>query len=107
MGRNGYYIYNDTEERSVFARGYGFKAGDPGPKYVWHYRNWLELTHICSVVEDILDRRQAEKELGICVEKLERTSKRPGFSLSSVLLDLQKAKRDWGRKDIPDRWSRG
>lgn len=105
MGRKGYYIYNDTEGRSVLARGYGFKSGDPNPKYLWHYRNWLELSFIAKSVEAPIDRRQAEKELAICEEKLERCAKRPGFALSSILLEIQKAKRDWGKTDIPDRWS--
>lgn len=109
MGKTGYYYYNDTEEKSVFAGGWGgVKAGNPNTKYVWHYRNWLELQFIARTTKErgeILNARQAEKELLICEEKLERTSKRPGFVLEECMLGIQKAKREWERTEVPDRWS--
>lgn len=102
MGR-GYFIYPTDEQRSVNT-GF-FRAGDPNRGYVVHYRNYLELAFICRNT-DGLDRRQAETELKTCEEKLERLSKRPGFSLQTVLPQIQKHKRDWQATDIPDRWSK-
>lgn len=105
MGSKGYYFYNDTEEKSVNTF-YGRGAGDPNKGYVRHYRNWIELQFIYEASEGI-DKFQANKELGLCEEKLERLSKRPGFVLALCLPEIQKIKRDWQKSDVPDRWSRG
>ncbi len=101
MGR-GYFFYPTDEQKSVNT-GF-FRAGDPNKGYITHYGHYLELSFICRNT-DGLDRRQAETELKTCEDKLERLSKRPGFQLSSILLNIQKLKRDWEVSEIPDRWS--
>lgn len=103
MGNRGFYFYNDTEERSVNTF-YG-KPGDPNKGYIRHYRNWIELQFIYGASEG-LDRFQANKELKLCEDKLERISKKPGFVLRECLPEIQKIKRDWQKSDVPDRWSR-
>lgn len=99
----GYFVYNENEVH--VRRAGGFRIGDPNPKYVLHYGNWLYLTFITSRTQG-LDRFQAEKELILCEKKLDWWSKRPGFELVLCLPKVLELKRQWEVTGVPDRWSR-
>lgn len=101
MGNTGFIIYNDTEDKGpVSRRGGSFKLGDPRPKWLVHYGNYVELTWMLRRYEeegDILGVFQVKKELGICEKKLDWWEKRPGFMLDAeVMKGIEGIKKLWG-----------
>lgn len=108
MGKTGYFIYNDTEERVPFTgRGYV----PPHFTYLKHFRNYVALTFIlraCIKEGRIIDIQQAKKELAICEAKLGRAEARRDFDWSAIRKDCEAEIKKWGMttKDIDSRWLR-
>lgn len=102
MGK-GYFIYTDTEVKT--GRFGGISNIDANKQYVRHYGNWLELSFMALATENWIERAQLEKELGICVRKLEYWAKKDDFQLKACLTEIALLKKNWNRVDTPDRWS--
>lgn len=103
MGRSGYFIYNETEERSVYTGGFGANP-NPARQFVKHYANWLELSFIAKAEPSFVGRIQAEKELKICEDKLDRWSRRKDFIMEEALPEVVKLRKAWNQEGVPDRW---
>jgi len=86
------FYYSDTEVKQPFSG--GFRKIDPHKQWLKHYGNYIELAWIAAR-EHGVHKFQAEKEIKICLKKLDYWYKRPDFELGQVLSEVAELKRTW------------
>lgn len=90
------FIYSDNREpRSGAIAPYDtWKACD---RYVEHYGNLLILQAIVNAPKGPGERRQAQKEIGLCERKLHFWEGHPNFVAAEVQTRCEQLRREWAK----------
>lgn len=96
------FFYSDTKDT---AGSYDPSLPPPNPNtiFMWHYGNYLFLNLVIRNDTDFINRRQADKELLICLRKMEYWERKHGYNHTENLQKMIDAKKLWRMEDLPDR----
>lgn len=88
-----FIIYSDD----TGSKGGGFDISklDPVAMYLKHYDNYLFLSFILNKSKDVLEKKRASKELGMCEKKMEYWKHKVGFEKARMVSGVEERKKIW------------
>ena len=87
-------VYHD-EERTRSGGPLNVHAMNPHKPYKTHVKNWYYLQFILTASDNFAEKRQAQRELNICVRKLAFWYRHPMFDIAQGATITSEAKKEW------------